>query len=221
LNTSESVESGSEAGFVQESLEELYDDAPCGYLSLLPDGLVIKINKTFLTWTGHSREELIGRRFQDVLHIASKIYYETHFAPLLRMQGFFNEVALDFVRADGVRLPVLVNAVERREERGSARFIRMTVFNATDRRRYERELLEAKKTAEHAIAQLHELNSTLEQRVAEEVQERTKAEEALRQAQKMEANRTAHGRGSARLQQPAHRYHRGAGDDRAAAGWRV
>ena len=61
---------------------------------------------------------LVGRRFQDLLNIAGKIYYETHFAPLLRMQGFFNEVALDLVAADGRPLPVLVNAVERRDEAG-------------------------------------------------------------------------------------------------------
>ena len=40
------------------------------------------------------------------------MFYETHFAPLLRMQGFFHEVALDFVSKDGTKLPVLVNAVE-------------------------------------------------------------------------------------------------------------
>ena len=171
----------------QESLEELYENAPCGYLSLLPNGTVIKVNQTFLTWSGYERQGLIGQRFQDLLHIAGKIYYETHFAPLLRMQGFFNEVALDLLRRDRTRLPVLVNAVERRDETGSPRFLRMTVFNATDRRRYERELLEAKKAAEEANARLNQLNATLEQRVAEEVAERAMAEDALRQSQKMEA----------------------------------
>jgi sigma-B regulation protein RsbU (phosphoserine phosphatase) len=29
--------------------------------------------------------------------MAGRIYFETHIAPLLRMQGFFNEFALDFV----------------------------------------------------------------------------------------------------------------------------
>ncbi len=177
----------SNGDLTEESLEELYENAPCGYLSLLPDGTIIKVNQTFLSWTGYECQTLIGRRFQELLHIAGRIYYETHFAPLLRMQGFFNEVALDLLREDSTRLPVLVNAVERRDETASARFIRMTVFNATDRRRYERELLEAKKAAEEASAQLHQLNATLEQRVAEEVAERAKAVEDLRQAQKMEA----------------------------------
>ena len=65
-------------------------------------------------------------------------------------------------RADGSTLPVLVNAVERRDETGTLRFVRITVFNASDRRRYERELLEARRAAEKANAELLELNRTLE-----------------------------------------------------------
>jgi sigma-B regulation protein RsbU (phosphoserine phosphatase) len=58
--------------------------------------------------------ELIGKRFSELLNMAGRIFYETHFAPLLRMQGFFNEVALDLVTKPGKSLPVLVNAAERR-----------------------------------------------------------------------------------------------------------
>jgi PAS domain S-box-containing protein len=172
---------------LQEDLEDLYENAPCGYVSTQPDGRICKVNATFVAWLKHSADKLLGRRLQDLLTIAGKIYYETHFAPLLRMQGFFNEVALDMVCQDGTRLPVLVNAVERRDVAGELLFIRMTVFNATDRRRYERELLAAREEALQASAQLRDLNATLEQRVADEVQERMKVEAALRQAQKMEA----------------------------------
>ena len=170
-----------------EDFEDLFDNAPCGYLAAGPDGRITKVNRTFSGWLGRDKAELVGRRFQDFLNIAGKIYYETHFAPLMRMQGFFNEVALDLVRADGSTLPVLVNAVERRDEAEDLRFIRITVFNASDRRRYERELLEARRAADKANAELIELNRTLEQRVAEAVEARLKSEHALHQAQKMEA----------------------------------
>jgi PAS domain S-box-containing protein len=170
-----------------EDLEDLFENAPCGYVSVQANGRIIKSNRTFAVWMGYEHDHLIGRRFQDLLNIAGKIYYETHFAPLLRMQGFFNEVALDIVRMDGAVLPVLVNAVERRDDAGELRFIRITIFNASDRRRYERELLEARNAAERANAELRQLNQTLEARVAEAVRERLTAEDALRQAQKMEA----------------------------------
>ena len=169
-----------------EDFEDLFERASCGYLSAAADGRIIRANATLEEWLGAGRGALSGRRFSDLLNIAGKIYYETHFAPLLRMQGFFHEVALDLVRVDGSSFPVLVNAVER-ERADAGRFIRITVFNATDRRRYERELLDARAAAERASAELRELNATLEGRVAEAVEERLKAEETLRQAQKMEA----------------------------------
>jgi PAS domain S-box-containing protein len=170
-----------------EDLEDLFENAPCGYVSAGPDGRITRANLTFAAWLGHDSREFVGRRFQDFLNIAGKIYYETHFAPLLRMQGFFNEVALDLKRADGTTLPVLVNAVERRDESGALRFVRITIFNASDRRRYERELLDARRAAERANTELLELNRTLEDRIAEAVEGRMKTEAVLRQAQKMEA----------------------------------
>ncbi|GLS45245.1 hypothetical protein GCM10007884_32340 [Methylobacterium brachythecii] len=149
-----------------DDLEDLFENAPCGYASALANGRISKVNHTLSTWLGHPAGELVGRRFLDLLNIAGKVYYETHFAPMLRMQGFFDEVALDLVRADGTTLPVLVNAVVRKNEAGGVRFIRITVFNASDRRRYEREMLEARRVAERATVALRELNQTLEARVA-------------------------------------------------------
>ena len=169
-----------------EDLEDLFQNAPCGYLSLDPNGRILRANATFASWAGYNSDELKGRTFHDLLNIAGRIYYETHFAPLLRMQGFFNEVALEIVTRSKERLPVLVNAAERRDEQGGLRFIRITVFNAVDRRRYEQELLEAQRKATFASDALRDLNVRLEERVAEEVAQRMKTEEALRQSQKME-----------------------------------
>ncbi|HEV2564052.1 MAG TPA: ATP-binding protein [Microvirga sp.] len=175
-------------GSLIETAEELYESAPCGYLSTLPDGTVVRANQTFLTWIGLERQDLIGHKcFQDLLSIGGKIFYDTHFAPLLRMQGFVNEIAFDLICADGRQLPVLANTVQKLDAAGRPMVHRITVFNAADRRKYERELLLARQKAEQATEELKRLNETLEERVAQEVAERLKAEEALRQAQKMEA----------------------------------
>jgi signal transduction histidine kinase len=180
-------ETGTEAAAAGEDLEDLFENAPCGYVLAGGDGRILRVNRTLADWLDRSAADLAGSRFSDLLNIAGKIYYETHFAPLLRMQGFFNEVALDFARPGRDALPVLVNAVERAATASGRRFTRITVFNASDRRRYERELIEARRIAQAANAELQQLNETLEARVAQEVAERMKAEDALRQAQKMEA----------------------------------
>jgi PAS domain S-box-containing protein len=177
-----------ELGSLIETAEELYESAPCGYLSTLPDGTIIRANQTVLTWTGMERQALVGHKcFQDLLSVGGRIFYETHLAPLLLMQGFVNEIAFDLTCADGRQLPVLANTVQKRDGNGSPLVHRITLFNATDRRKYERELLLARQKAEQASQELRRLNETLEERVMQEVAERMKAEAALRQAQKMEA----------------------------------
>jgi signal transduction histidine kinase/ActR/RegA family two-component response regulator len=173
-------------GAEDDDLEDLFENAPCGYLSLGADARIQRCNRTFGRWLDIDPQSLIGKRFPDLLTIAGKIYFETHFAPLLQMQGFFDEVALDIAtRAEPI--PVLVNAVQRGPVGDARAFIRVTVFKATDRRRYERQLLEARRQADSAGAELARLIQELEQRVTDEVTSRMQAEEALRQAQKMEA----------------------------------
>jgi signal transduction histidine kinase len=170
-----------------ETAEELYDNAPCGYLSMLPDGTIVRANQTLLDWLARARQDVVGKRFQDLLPIGARVYYDTHLGPLLHMQGFVNEIAFDLVCANGRQIPVLMNAVQKRDTSGRPLVNRVTIFNATDRRQYERELLLARQKAEKAAEELQQLNETLAERVEREVADRLLAEEALRQAQKMEA----------------------------------
>jgi PAS domain S-box-containing protein len=140
---------GVERPALEESAEELYEQAPCAYLSTLPDGTIVRVNQTFIDWMATSREALLPEtRFQALLSIGSRIYYETHLAPLLRMQGAVKEIALEVVRPDGGIVPVLANARQTRDADGTPLFNRFTLFDATDRRRYERELLLARRKAE-------------------------------------------------------------------------
>jgi PAS domain S-box-containing protein len=142
---------GLENDILEEDPDELYEHAPCGYLSTLPDGTIVRLNQTFLAWTGHAREQLLKRRrFQDLLTVPGKIFYDTHFGPLVQMQGFVREVAFDILRAEGEPLSALVNCMVRADASGKPALLRITVFDATDRRQYERELLLARRQAERA-----------------------------------------------------------------------
>ena len=88
------------------------------------------------------------QRLHDLLAPGARIYYETHYAPLLQMQGRVREIAVELVRADGGRLPALLNSTLVCDEEGEPRVIRTTVFDASERRRYERELQRARSEAE-------------------------------------------------------------------------
>ncbi|GAA3120666.1 SpoIIE family protein phosphatase [Streptomyces goshikiensis] len=155
------------AALLEDSTEELYECAPCGYLSTLMDGTIAKINKTLLDWLGLEREAVVGRmRFTDLLTVGGKLYHETHFAPLLRMQGELGGVALEIRKADGVRMPVLVSSVVKHGATGQPLLIRTTFFDARDRRAYEEELLQARKAAEEAHRQAEADRARLEDALA-------------------------------------------------------
>jgi sigma-B regulation protein RsbU (phosphoserine phosphatase) len=148
----------------EDDPQRLYDLAPCGYLSTTPDGVIVKVNRTFLTMCGYRAEELLRRhRFDELLSIGGRIYHETHFAPMLRMQGAVKEIALDLACADGTRRAVLVNAVVDNDENGLPAAVRIAVFDATHRRAYEQELLQAKRRAEESDARARALSVTLQQ----------------------------------------------------------
>ncbi|MFC0842956.1 SpoIIE family protein phosphatase [Streptomyces noboritoensis] len=152
------------AALLEDSAEDLYEHAPCGYLSTLLDGTIAKINTTLLDWLGHARGDVVGRRtFSDLLTAGGRLYHETHFAPLLRMQGEVSGIALELKAADGSRLPVLVTSTVKTGGDGQPLLIRTTVFDARDRRAYETELLRARREAEREREELKRLNATLQQ----------------------------------------------------------
>jgi serine/threonine-protein kinase RsbW len=131
--------------------DDLYEHAPCGYLTTLPDGTIVQVNETFLTWTGYARGDLVGRRrFRDLLSAGGQTFHETHYAPLLRTREDVHEIAFDLVCADGRELPTLINSRVGRGPEGQPRAIRTTIFNATERRGYEHELRLARRAAEES-----------------------------------------------------------------------
>lgn len=159
-----SAERGDGTELVRESIDDLYEHAPCGYLSTHLDGTIIKVNRTFLAWTGHGRGELLaGVRFEDLLTIGDRLFHQTHVVPLLAVEGSVREIAAEILRPDRTPLPVLFNATRRDvpTNNGPVELIRYTVLDVTERRSYERELLDARRRAEEALATVRRLEGLL------------------------------------------------------------
>ncbi|ALW84330.1 hypothetical protein AUC43_04030 [Hymenobacter sedentarius] len=145
-----------------ENPDDLYEHAPCGYCSCLPDGTLVKLNQTLLGWLGYTRQELVARlTLSQLLTVGGRLHYEMHCAPLLLLQGQVREVSYSLRRHDGSTLPVLLNATLQRDADGQPLVVRMTLFDITDRRKYEQELLRAKAQAEAQREQLRAQNEQL------------------------------------------------------------
>jgi sigma-B regulation protein RsbU (phosphoserine phosphatase) len=88
------------------------------------------------------------------LTVGSKLFHQTHWFPLLQLQGSVAEVQIELVHRDSHTLPALVNAAlyfpDSSRERKDGR-VQVAIFIATDRRKYERELLLARRRAEELL----------------------------------------------------------------------
>ncbi len=152
-----------------DDVETLYHHAACGLLSTTLDGVIIEVNDTFLGWTGWSREDLVGQRtFAELLSPGGRIYHETHFSPMLRVDGRVQEMALEIVTTSRTRIPVLVNALlgdgsDDRDAGDGGLVAQLAVFGVNERREYERELRRERDRAEQSEIRARALAQTLQQ----------------------------------------------------------
>ena len=159
-----------------DHVETLYHHAACGLVSTTLDGVILEVNDTFVGWTGWTREDLVGRcTFAELLSPGGRIYHETHFSPMLRVDGKVQELAFEMVSPARQRIPVLVNAVVERagadsspdpspdSSPDSAPIVHVAVFRVFERREYERELRRERDRAEQSEIRARALAQTLQQ----------------------------------------------------------
>jgi sigma-B regulation protein RsbU (phosphoserine phosphatase) len=138
------------------------DVVPCGLLQTFDDGAIRRVNRTFAGWVGGPAASLVGKRFQDLLTIGGKIFHQTHWAPLLRMQGSISEVKLELAHGD-TGIPIVVNAIRRDDGTGTI-VHEIAAYVARDRDRYEQELVRSRRRLEDLVAELNVLNAAAKDR---------------------------------------------------------
>lgn len=146
-------------GGARDSYRDLYEHAPCGYLSTTVNGIILRVNETLLKWTGYRREELLDQPFVSFLHPGSQLIFETRYLSVLHLRGEVREVAMSFRHSNGTALPMMVNSTVTPDENGDAATLRTAVFDASERREYERELLASKRRAEASEARVRVLQN--------------------------------------------------------------
>ena len=138
---------------VRERLFDLLESAPCGFVSTLEDGTIVYANQTFARWVGQTPEALTqGVAFQDCLTVPTRLFYETHHAPVLQLQGSIHQIACKLKREGREPLPVLLSSVLAKGEGNEPALVRTTLFDASDRLAQEQELRGARNEAQQLAA---------------------------------------------------------------------
>jgi PAS domain S-box-containing protein len=133
-------------------MDDLLNTAPCGFVSFSDDGRVELINATLLDLLGFRADEVVGNHIERILTVGTRIFYQTHWFPLLRLHERAEEIFLLLRTRAGEEIGVLANAV--RVQRCGAVAYDCVMMRVRERQKYETELLRAKKVAEQARSEL-------------------------------------------------------------------
>lgn len=134
-----------------------FDHMPCFCLSTSEDGILVNVNETLARRLGYAKDELTGKKMDVLLTVPTRIFQQTHFTPLLKMQGFADEIFISLRTKAGDEVPVLINA-KRTQEDGVSSFTYVGL-EVQNRKRFEEELIGARKAAEKALYDNSELSA--------------------------------------------------------------
>ena len=131
--------------------QDLLDAAPCGIFSFTEEGVITMANAYCHKVLEYENEELIGTNIAALLTISGRIFYQTHFYPLVKMHHHFEEFFLNLQSKSQKDIPVAMNAVLNETDDGTV--ILCSFIPVFNRRKYEDEILVAKRVAEEAMQQ--------------------------------------------------------------------
>jgi PAS domain S-box-containing protein len=146
-----------------EDYENIFQNAPNGFLIINEKGVIINVNDTLLKWLGFNRKDvLFDKSIYDLLSMGEKIYIDTHLLPLLQLQGHVNEINLTLKGKGSISFPAILNAKKNDNSDSKTTTYWLSILKFEQRKNYEFELLTAKKSAENLISRLKQVNLELE-----------------------------------------------------------
>ncbi|MEK4513455.1 diguanylate cyclase [Paenibacillus anaericanus] len=153
-------------------MDERLQYAPCGYVSITHEGIVIDVNQTFLAIMGYSRANLVDNHFESIMSTANKLIFHTYFYPFINLNGHVEEMFLSLKDHKGLAIPFLLNG--RRFEKEGVEIIDCILMQMGKRIDYEVEIRTAKRQIEEAywekdqaLVKLEQLHMEIEQKQQE------------------------------------------------------
>jgi phosphoserine phosphatase RsbU/P len=130
-------------------MDEQLNYAPCGFITLTKEGIILSINKTLLQILNHSSSNLIGQHVQTIFTSSSRIFFQLYFIPLISVKHRIEEMFLTLASNNDDEIPVLINASLYEDKEQPV--ITCIIIPMHRRNEYEEQLLIAKKRAEDAF----------------------------------------------------------------------
>ena len=125
---------------------------PCAVLVTDKQGVVQVANCEFLSITGLTGAQLEGRQMDALFPPAGRILLQTHVWPSLLRDGRVTEVFMQLCGPDRQRVPVMLNG--RTGQLGDEPAVYWAIFAASERHRFEAQLVEARQRAEATVVAL-------------------------------------------------------------------
>jgi PAS domain S-box-containing protein len=122
----------------------LYEKAPMSYQSLDADGRVLEVNQAWLNTLGYSRDEVIGRPFDDFLHPDWKDHFKENF-PRLKAVGEVLGVEFEMVKKSGSSIHVSLAGKIGHDPEGYFQQTHCIFHDITERKEAEDRLRESEK----------------------------------------------------------------------------
>lgn len=114
-----------------EEVQDLYDNAPCGYHSVDENGIIRRINQTELRWLGYTEEEVIGKPITELFTPGSQRKFQESF-PLFKERGYVYDLENEMVRKDGTVMNVLLSATALKDPDGRYLMSRTSLYDITE-----------------------------------------------------------------------------------------
>ena len=141
-------------------MDEQLDHAPCGFLTLSEDGIILSINHTLLKILDYTQIPLKGQHVNSILTVPARLFFQFYFFPLIKLEQQVEEMYISLMSSNGEEIPVLINALQKKGKETTV--LECILIPIRKRNEYENELLLAKKETEAALKAKDQANAKLE-----------------------------------------------------------
>ncbi|MBC7848525.1 MAG: PAS domain S-box protein [Chitinophagaceae bacterium] len=137
------------------------DDLPCALMIFSDKGTIRKVNQKLLDLLGYARNDLAEQSIEKIFTLPTRLFYQTHIFPLLKLSTAVEEIFVQLRAKDGTQVPTLLygNTINNSGD-DEYQFIFVSVWQ---RKKYEEEIIAAREAHEKAVVDNKELREAKEQ----------------------------------------------------------